>query len=93
METMRIEKIKELWEKIHYGNLVPAFYWHFNPDMFYWFNETKDCIECDCGLSMPVSLTDEELNERNIRELISEMEYKIYDDYKKMGWDIGYWGD
>lgn len=93
MEKDRKEKIKDLWEKIHRGPLVPAFYWQFHPDMFYWYNEELECIECDCGLRMPIKFCDEELNERNLRQLIWDMENKIYCDYKRMGWDIGWWGD
>ena len=92
MELDRKERIKELWKKIH-GDFVPCFHWCFHPDMFYWYNETTDSIECDCGLSMPIALKDEELNERNLRELIWDMENKIYSDYRTMGWDLGYWGD
>lgn len=45
--------------------------------MYYWYNENSDSIECDCGLIMPVSLKDDELNENNIRELISDMKDRI----------------
>lgn len=92
MEFDRKERIKELWKKIH-GDFIPSFYWRFHPDMFYWYNEDTDSIECDCGLSIPVNLKDDELNERNLRDLIWHMENKIYADYKKIGWDLGYWGD
>lgn len=92
MNVVRVEKVKEIWKNIH-RDFVPCFYWQFHPNMYYWYNEITDSIECDCGFSIPVTLKDEELNERNLRELISEMEYKIYSDYKNMGWDIGYWGD
>ena len=92
MEFDRKERIRELWKEIH-GDFFPSFYWRFHPDMFYWYNEDTDSIECDCGLSLPVILKDNELNERNLRDLIWDMENKIYADYKKMGWDLGYWGD
>ena len=92
MEFDRKERIKELWKKIH-GDFLPYFYWQFHPDMYYWYNEETDRIECDCGLSMPVTLKDDEINERNLRDLIWYMENKIYADYKKIGWDLGYWGD
>ena len=92
MEFYRKERIKELWNKIH-GDFVPYFYWHFHPDMEYWYDDETDCLKCDCGLNMPVTLKDDELNERNLRELIWDMENKIYADYKNMGWDLGYWGD
>ena len=89
MDAERVEKIKILWNKIH-GDFVPTFYWQFHPDMLYWYNTENDSIECDCGLSMPITLKDEELNERNIRALIRNMESKIYRDYRNIGWDIGY---
>ena len=92
MKTKRIFKIKELWNSVH-GRRVPCFYWKFHPDMYYWYNECINCIECDCGLRVPVNLKYEELTEMTIRELIKDMEYKIYADYKKMGWDIGIWED
>ena len=92
MEFDRKERIKELWKKIH-GDFIPSFYWRFHPDMFYWYNEVTDRIECDCGLSISVNLKDDELNERNLRDLIWDMENKIYADYKNMGWDIGSWKD
>lgn len=92
MTQYRKEKIKELWKKIH-GNFVPTFRWQFHPDRRYWNNEDTDSIECDCGLVKPITFTNEELNERNLRKLICEMEAQIYHDYKKTGWDIGYWGD
>ena len=92
MELDRKERIKELWKKIH-GDFIPSFYWRFHPDTFYWYNEDTDNIECDCGLSIPVNLKDDELNERNLRDLIWDMENKIYADYKNMGWDLGYGGD
>ena len=91
-EYNKVGKIKELWNKIH-SDIVPSFHWQFHDDMFYLYNEKKDCIECDCGLSLPVFLKYEELNERNLRKLISEMEYQIYSDYKKMKWDIVYFKD
>ena len=91
-EYNKVGKIKELWNKIH-GDIAPLFHWQFHADMHYWYNQETDCLECDCGLSLPVVLKDEELNERNLRKLISEMEYQIYSDYKKMGWDIGYLKD
>ena len=89
MEPKRIEKIKELWKQIH-GYFVPVFDWQFHPDMYYWYNTETDCIECDCGLTVPITLKDEELNENNLRELIWDMENKIYADYKEIGWDLGY---
>ena len=88
MEFDRKERIKELWKKIH-GDFVPIFYWRFHPNMFYWYNEDTDRIECDCGLRYPVNLNDEELNRRNLINIIDDMESQIYKDYKKMGWDIG----
>lgn len=51
--------------------------------MYYWYNENSDSIEGDCGLVMSILLKDDELNENNIRELIREMEYRIYTDYRK----------
>ena len=88
-EFDRVEKINDLWKKIH-RDLVPTFYWQFHPDMLYWYNTENDSIECDCGLSMPVTLKNEELNESNLRKLIWNMQNKIYADYKITGWDIGY---
>lgn len=88
----RKERIKGLWKKIH-GDRVPCFNWQFHPDMFYWYNKETNSIECDCGLVIPVTLKDEELNERNLRKLIRDMEDKIYTDYKKTGFDLGYRGD
>ena len=93
MEKDRKEKIKELWKKIHRDNFPSFFHWQYHPEMRYWYNEDTDAIECDCGLVKPVTLTDDELNDRNLRELIDEIEYQIYIDYKKIGWDLGYWGD
>ena len=92
MDLDRKERIKELWNKIH-GDLVPIFYWQFHPNMEYWYDDETDCLKCDCGLVMPIDFKDDELNERNIRNLIWEMRNKIYADYKKMGWDIGSWKD
>ena len=57
----RKQRIKCLWKKIH-GDFVPTFYWKFHPNIYYWYNTDTDSIECDCGLSMPVTLKDEELN-------------------------------
>ena len=87
MNKERAEKIKDLWKKIH-GDFVPTFYWQFHPDMFYWYNEEMDCIECDCGLQMPIKFIGEELNERNLRQLIRDIRNKIYSDYKKIGWEL-----
>ena len=92
MDDGRTKKIKALWEEIH-GEFIPSFYWQFHPDMQYWYNEDTDRIECVTGLSIPVILKDDELNERNLRDLIWDMENKIYADYKNMGWDLGYWRD
>ena len=89
MNAERFEKIKELWNKIH-ADFVPTFYWKFHPNMYYWYNADTDSIECDCGLSMPITLKDEELNECNLHELIRKMKSKIYRDYRNIGWDIGY---
>lgn len=89
MDAVRVEKIKKLWSNIH-GDYVPTFYWKFHPNMYYWYNEITDSIECDCGLSMPITLKDEELNECNLHELIRKIESNIYRDYLNMGWDIGY---
>lgn len=89
MEIERNKRIKEIFDSIH-RELVPCFHWQFYPDMRYWYNEDIDTLDCDCGLVMPITLNDDELNERNIRELIRNMESKIYQDYRDMGWDIGY---
>ena len=92
MEIERNKIIKEIFDSIH-REWVPCFHWQFHPDMPYWYNENINCIECECGLVMPVSLKDEDLNERNLWNFIREMENKIYSDYLNIGWDIGYWGD
>lgn len=92
MEIERNKIIKEIFDSIH-REWVPCFHWQFHPDMRYWYNENINCIECDCGLSLPVILKVDEINERNIRKLIDKMEDQIYRDYKKMGWDLGYRGD
>ena len=88
----RKERIKKLWKKIH-GDFVPCFNWQFYPDMFYWYNENLDSIECDCGLILPINLSDEDLNERNLWELIRKMESMVYHDYQKIGWDLGWYPD
>lgn len=92
MASERMEIIKDIWNKIH-ENFVPVFSWRFHPDMAYWYNDVNDTIECDCGLSMPIILIDGELDERNLQKLIKEMEFQIYEDYRSMGWDIGWFPD
>ena len=92
MRRDRNKRIKEIFYSIH-GYAEPSFYWQFHLDMRYWYNEDTDTLDCDCGLVMPITLNDDELNERNIRELIRNMESKIYRDYRDMGWDIGWFPD
>lgn len=89
-DIIRIEKINKFWEDIH-DICFPYFYWKNHSPMQYEYNNVTDTIDCECGISIPINVSTEDLTEDILVRLIDELEYKIYKEYKeKKNINLGY---
>ena len=82
MEKKRTQIIKDVFDDIH-GNLVPMFRWINYSPMEYWYNHDTDCMECDCGISVPFNVKDEDINFTSVDKALDELEDKVRDKFLK----------
>lgn len=89
MNIEKINKVKELWRNIHSFH-SPVFCWEKHDWMKYYYNETTDSLECECGISIPVEAPLEDINIDYLRDKISDLRYDVLNEYRKNNIDLGW---
>lgn len=81
MDNIRSEKIKRVFKDIH-GIKVPMFRWVNYSPMRYWYNEKTDSIECECGISIPFDVPNEDIDYNTVLDSLYQLEDKVRFEYK-----------
>lgn len=83
----RIELIEEIFDDIHrldeFHIKIPMFRWLNYKPMKYWYNAETDSMECECGVSIPFNVKDEDINYDVILDSLYALENKVMRVYKE----------
>ena len=82
MNKTRKEILDRIFKEYH-GRLVPMMHWGNHSPMRYAYNALTDSIECDCGVSVVIPFSNEELSLKNIDKLIDILYDKIRAYFKQ----------
>lgn len=73
------KKLKLYGKKIH-GDRVSIFYWNnYDKNMRYFYDESQDTIDCECGVSVSINIEIQDINENLLYNLIWDLEDKVQD--------------
>lgn len=79
----RKEIMDRVFKEIHGSWKIPMMYWDNHPPMRYGYNDNTDAIECDCGVSVQVPFSNDELCFQTVDKLINDLYDKVWEHYKR----------
>lgn len=82
MDNSRKNKIIQVFKEIH-GIKVPMFRWLNYESMRYWYNEFTDSIDCECGTSIRLDISDEDINYDTILDALYNLEDKVREEFQR----------
>lgn len=74
--------------KSYHGRFVPMFHWSNHPPMKFWYDEQKNSICVDCGISKTIPNDAEDFDEEKYDELLNELEEDIIAYFKCRGVEL-----
>ena len=83
----RSELIAKAMNEVH-GKFIPKFYWGNHEPMRYWYDDETDSIIVDCGYSSKITLSNSEINRRNLVRFIKDVQIEVIEFFKAKGKDL-----
>lgn len=74
--------------KSYHGRFVPMFHWSNHTPMKIWYDEQKNSICVDCGVSKEIPNDIENFDENSYDAFLNELEDDIIAYFKEMGVDL-----
>lgn len=77
-----IEQMKELMNK-YFGITVPMLYYKNHEPIRYWYDSDKNTLHADCGVEVPINLSEDDYTKAELRKLINQLDRAVIEYYDK----------